>query len=75
MFSINMQLDKHTQITPQLVTPHTPQLLQLILGNSRKSKDRKEITLVCFVYLGVAVQIVHKLSCGVLVQNGTDVYV
>ena len=60
MFSLNMKLDKHLQLTPKLVSPDTPNSLQLILGNNRTGKDRKKVTLICFVYLGVAVQRVRK---------------
>ena len=60
MFSLNLQLDKQLQLTPQLVSPHTPQSLQNILGNYRTGKDGKKVTLVCFVYFVVAVQRVRK---------------
>ena len=60
MFSPELQLYKQLQLTPQLVSPHTPQSLQRILVNYRAGTDRKQVTVVWFVYLGVAVQIVHK---------------
>ena len=47
----------------------------IFLGYYRTGKDRENLTLVCFVYLEVVVQIIRKDSRGLLVHNGTDAYV